>query len=112
MSNLTINNRKTIDSIIKECFWEYQFKADDLLKIALGDNEREQQFLYGIIFENSTNTIKALRIFPKKTLFRLIKSQNSQTFKHRFLERRLKIIKYHFLKEKVSIPGLEWQIPK
>jgi hypothetical protein len=45
------------------------------------------------------------------TMFKLIKNQNPSRFRHSFLERRLKILKFHFLKEKVSIPELEWQIP-
>ncbi len=100
-----------INKIIRECFWEYHFTPEDLMKIASGNNERELQFLFGKIFENSTNVLKALRIFPDITLFKLIQNQSPSHFKHSFLERRLKILKFHFLKEKVSIPELEWQIP-
>ena len=100
-----------IEKIIEECFWEYHFTPADLMAIASGNNEREQQFLFGKIFENSTNVLKALRIFPDQTLFKLIKNQNPSCFRYSFLERRLKILKFHFLKEKVSIPELEWQIP-
>ena len=100
-----------IKKIISECFWEYHFTPKELVKIASGNDERELQFLFGKIFENSTDVLKALRIFPDQTLFKLIQNQNTSRFRHSFLERRLKILKFHFLKEKVSIPEFEWQIP-
>ena len=103
---------RVLSEILKECFWEYRFTPEELMEIVLGNNEREQQFLFEKIFENSTNVLKALTIFPNATLTRLIKRQKPPRFKRDFLERRLKIVKFHFLKEKVSIPELDWQIPK
>ncbi len=107
-----MKNKKVLDKIIKECFWEYQFTSKDLIDIALGNQEREQLFLFGKIFENSTDVIKALEIFPEAVLLKLLKTHKVFRFNHRFLERRLKTLKYHFLKEQVSIPELEWQIPE
>ena len=104
------NRQKVLEKIIEECFWEYRFTPKDLMEIALGDDEWKQRFLFGKIFENSTDILKALRVFPDKTLFRFVREQKVPSFKREFLERRLKILKFHFLKEKVSIPELEWRI--
>jgi len=107
-----MKNQKILDKIIRECFWEYHFSPQNLLDIAQGNHEQEQRFLFGKIFENSTDVLKALEIFPEGVLFKLLKAYKIQRFNHCFLERRLKTLKFHFLKEQVSIPELEWQIPQ
>lgn len=107
-----MKNQKVLDRIIRECFWEYHFTPQNLVDIASGNQEREQLFLFGKIFENSTDVMKALEIFPEVVLFKLLRAHKISRFNHRLLERRLKTLKYHFLKEQVSIPELEWRIPK
>ena len=71
---------KILDGIIRDCFWEYDFMPESLMKIAIGNNQREQQFLFEKIFENSTNVLQALWIFPDQILFGLIKRQNPSRF--------------------------------
>ncbi len=80
------------------------------MNMAVGRDSQERQFLFDKILENSSEAIAALRIFPEKELIRLIKEKRVSKFNQTIHGQKLKILMFHYLKEPVVIPELDWQI--
>jgi len=99
-----------IETIIKECFWDYDFSENDISNILENGSEKEKIFIFSKILENSCNVLKALKIFNDIELSELLRLYKVPKFNSDFLNKRYKIIKYLILKESVDIPELKWRI--
>ena len=101
---------KQLKTILKTCFWEYNFTKDDIISLAKSQNQQEQIFLFTKILENATELIKSMKIFAKEDLERLIDSYTLPTFKRNYMARRLNIIEYYFLDRPLTINELKWVV--
>ncbi len=100
--------KKQLKTILKECFWEYNFTEDDIVSLTTSQNQQEQIFLFTKILENATELIKSMEIFDKEDLERLIDSYTLPIFKQDYMVRRLNIIEYYFLDRPLTIDELKW----
>ncbi len=95
-------------NILKDCFWEYNFKEEDIISLAKSKDRQEQMFLFSKILENSKELLKSMKIFNKSDLERLIESYRVPTFKHEYMARRFNIVEYYFLDKPLIINELKW----
>ena len=102
---MPINQLKTI---LKDCFWEYNFTENDIISLAKSQNQQEQIFLFTKILENAKELIKSMKIFDKEDLENLIELYTLPTFKRDYMARRLNIIEYYFLDRPLTINELKW----
>ena len=102
-----MQNRQ-IKNILKECFWEYNFKEEEIISLAKSQNRQEQLFLFSKILENAKQLLKSMKIFDKSDLEILIESYTLPTFKHNYMARRLNIVEYYFLDKPLTINELKW----
>jgi len=100
--------KKEIEDIIKECFWEYSFSEDDIISLAKSGNPQEQMFLFSKILANSKRLFRSMGIFDKSNLERLIESYTLPTFNYDYMARRLNMIEYYFLGKPLTINELKW----
>ena len=100
--------KNQLKTILKDCFWEYNFTEDDIISLAKSQNQQEQMFLFTKILENATELIKSMKIFDKEDLENLIESYTLPTFKYDYMARRLNIIEYYFLDRPLTINELKW----
>jgi len=101
-------SKKQLKTILKDCFWEYNFTEYDIILLAKSQNQQEQMFLFTKILENAKELIKSMKIFDKEDLERLIESYTLPTFKRDYMARRLNIIEYYFLDRPLTINELKW----
>jgi len=100
--------KKAIEDIIKECFWEYSFSEDDIISLAKSENPQEQMFLFSKILANAKRLFRSMEIFNKSDLERLIESYSVPTFNHDYMARRLNMVEYYFLDKPLTINELKW----
>ena len=97
-----------ITNILKDCFWEYNFKEEDIVSLATSKDKQEQIFLFSKILENAKELLKSMKIFDKKDLKRLIESYTLPTFKYEYMARRLNIVEYYFFNKPLTVNELKW----
>jgi len=97
-----------LKTIIKECFWEYNFSEEDINNLAKSHNSQEQMFLFTKILENAKELLKSMNIFDKSDLERLIESYTVPSFRREYMVRRLNIVEYYFLDKPLTINELKW----
>ncbi len=96
------------DRLLKECFWEYNFKWNDIVKMANSNDWREKKFLFEKILLNSSKIIKDLKIFNLDDLKRLILEYEVPQFNHKFAFKRKNIAEVYFLNKEVLVNELKW----
>jgi len=96
------------ERINRECLWEYNFSNSEIIQLAQHGNEQEKMFLFTKIMENATDVLKSLNIFSIRDQREMLLNYNVPKFKHNFLERRHKILKYFITNQSVDIPELRW----
>ena len=100
--------KEQIKSILKDCFWEYNFNEKDIISLSKSKDSQEQIFLFSKILENAKELLKSMKIFDKHDLERLIESYIVPTFKYEYMARRLNIVEYYFLNKPLTINELKW----
>ena len=95
-------------SIIKDCFWEYDFSKEDIYNIANGNDMKAKKFLFSKILANATNMIKSMKIFSKNDLGKLIELYEVPSFNNDFLKRRLNMLEFYFLGKELTVIELKW----
>jgi len=101
--------REIIKQILKECFWDYDLIEEDLLEIVKVGDFKKKMFLFQKILSNSTNILKALRIFTRDDLKELFEKYTIPTFKHEFLKKRKGIAESIFFDKENDIYSLSWR---
>jgi hypothetical protein len=100
--------KQQLKNILKDCFWEYNFKEEDILSLAKSQDRQEQIFLFSKILENAKELLKSMKIFNESDLKSLIESYKIPTFKHEYMARRLNIVEYYFLNKPLTVNELKW----
>lgn len=103
-----MNDSEKYDRILKDCFWEYNFSADDIRRMVKEGTFEEKKFLYQKIMENSTRMIQALKLFPRDELYTLHREWKVPRHNHHYLARRKNIAGYLLFEEPLEIPELKW----
>jgi len=96
------------ERILKECFWEYDLKAEDIIALAKSSNPKEQRFLFEKILANSTYLLKSMEIFDLSGLKKLIDEYRVSAFNHDYIARRINMLEFHFLGRALSVDELRW----
>jgi len=96
------------DRLLKECFWEYNFNWDDILKMANSKDWREKKFLFEKILLNSSKMIKDLKIFNLDDLKKLIQEYKIPQFNYKYAFKRKNIAEVYFLNKEVLVNELKW----
>jgi hypothetical protein len=95
-------------SIIKDCFWEYDFSKKDIYSMANGNDMKAKVFLFSKILANATDMIKSMKIFSKDDLDKLVESYEAPSFNNDFLKRRLNMLEFYFLGKELTVTELKW----
>ncbi|MBL0703296.1 MAG: hypothetical protein JJV95_04870 [Sulfurospirillum sp.] len=95
--------------ILKDCFWDYAFSVDAIIKLSSGE-KREKSFLFQKILLNSTSLFNALKIFKDDDLKSLIEDYNVPTFNHAYIFKRKNMAEAYFLNKPITINELKWVV--
>ncbi|MFK5937410.1 MAG: hypothetical protein QM497_03340 [Sulfurimonas sp.] len=98
--------------IQKNCFWDYTFLDEQLLKMANSDDAHEVNFLFNKIFANSTRVEWDLYIFPKDVIIEKLKAYKPPRFNNKYFNYRLAMLKFIFGLTDKPPKGLEWEVDK
>jgi len=99
----------TIDlRLLKECFWDYDFTLDDIVKMSVSDDWREKVFLFEKILLNSTKMIKDLKLFKPTDLEQLLENYKVPQFNKEYVFKRKNIADVYFLGKEVLVNELKW----
>ncbi len=98
-----------LDRINKECFWEYNFTNEEIVRMAKSNNLKVKLFLLGKILANSTNLFSDLRIFSLKEIENLLEIIKIPNFKREYFERRKNLIEFYFFGKPLKVEELKWQ---
>jgi len=102
--------RDIITGIIKDCYWDYDVTEKDIQDISESDNFRLKQKLFAKIMYNSTDRLKALRIFNQEDLKKLFTSFSpSPGHKEKFINKHILVLRNILLNEKNKVEGLQWK---
>ena len=94
--------------LLKDCFWEYDFTADDIDKIIASGDDSEKKFLFGKILANSTWLLKDLKLFLDDGLKSLLNNYTVPEFNSEYLGRRKNIAEFYFFDQELNIEELKW----
>jgi len=94
--------------IKKDCFWDYNFSNDDILKLASSKNEREKNFLFQKILLNSTNIFSDLKIFDIDVLKKLLENYKVPKFNYAHAFKRKNMAEVYFFDKPVLVNELKW----
>ena len=97
-----------VQSIIEDCFWEYDFTNDEIVTLAKSDDPKEQSFLFSKILANAKHLFASMRIFDEQDLKYLIENYHLSSFYATFLTRRINMLEYYFLDKPLTINELKW----
>ncbi|MCB4203765.1 hypothetical protein LF845_02170 [Deferribacterales bacterium Es71-Z0220] len=98
----------SINSIKRECFWDYDLSEDDILRIVSKGSFSEKIFLFQKILANSKHLLRDLQIFNKDDLKTLLKNYNVPNFNRDFLYKRKNIVEFFFFDKELEIEELKW----
>jgi len=98
-----MQSSKKYSQLLKDCFWEYDFKSSDIVNMSISKDEREKKFLFEKILLNSTEMLKSMEIFDKNSLKKLIEEYKIPTFNHDYTARRINILEYYFLNKTLTV---------
>ena len=101
-----------IEQIIKECFWDYNFEINDIVKIVKDGSFNEKMFLFQKILSNSSEVLRALRIFSKEDLKKLFNKYKVPQFNKDYLKKRRDIAESVLFNKEIHINGLDWKDEK
>ena len=93
--------------LISDCFWEYNFSAEDIDQIIASGDSRKNQFVFAKILANSTHLLKDLKIFPIEKLASLTENYTVPKFNYDFPYRRKKNCRIPLSQERSNIRGTE-----
>ena len=96
------------ERILKDCFWDYNFTAKELDKLASSDNIQEQSFLFQKILLNSTSLFNDLKIFKLDVLTDLITNYKVPIFNDKYIFKRKNMAEVYFLDKPVLVNELKW----
>ncbi len=96
------------ERLIKECFWDYNFKDEDIEKLLHSNDFQDKQFLYEKILINSTNLLGDMQLFNKEDLKKLTDAYQIPSFNREYIHKRHNIIQYFFFDEPLEIDELKW----
>jgi len=92
----------------KDCFWDYNFSDDDILKLASSPNDRERNFLFQKILLNSSNIFSDLKIFDRDTLYKLLENYDVPQFNYVHAFKRKNMAEIYFFNKPVLVNELKW----
>jgi len=104
--------REIIEQIIKECFWDYNFEINDIVKIVKSGSFNEKMFLFQKILSNSSEVLRALRIFSKEDLKKLFNKYKVPQYNKDYLKKRRDIAESVLFDKEIHINGLDWKDEK
>jgi len=93
----------------KDCFWEYDFSDDEILRMASIGDAREKSFLFQKILLNSTRLFQDLKIFKKSDLVDLLGLYKVPAFNHDYIFKRKNIADVYFLDKPLLVNELMWK---
>ena len=102
-------DRNQLERIIKECYWDYQINADDLIEILSGNDVRLKQKVFNKILINSAQRLYDVKMLFGKDLIKKFLDEFVPKYNKKFLVREVKLLKKIILKEKIDIPELAWK---
>jgi len=101
--------REIIEQIIKECFWDYNFETNDIVKIVKSGSFNEKMFLFQKILSNSSDVLRALRIFSERDLKELFNKYKVSQFNRDYLQKRRDVVESVLFNKEIHINGLDWK---
>ncbi len=96
------------ERIKKDCFWDYNFSDEEIIKLATSNDIKEKSFLFQKILLNSTAFLSDLKIFKKDDLIDLINSYKVPKFNHDYIFRRKNMAEVYFLDKPLLVDELKW----
>ncbi|OGS70675.1 MAG: hypothetical protein A3F91_09180 [Flavobacteria bacterium RIFCSPLOWO2_12_FULL_35_11] len=99
----------SLDRIQQNCFWDYTFTNEEILRMAQEGTDHEVNFLFNKIFANSTRPEYDLRIFTKEVLVKKLEAYVPPRFNNKYFSHRLKVLKLIFDIDKTPIEELRWK---
>ena len=102
------NGQPDVDTLNRECFWEYCMSNAELLEMAQHGTDQEKFFLFCKILENSQDVLQSLNIFSSGDQKKMLSRYSPPKFNRHFLEKRYKILLYFISGQEVDIPELRW----
>ena len=96
------------ERIKKDCFWDYDFSDEDIVRLANSNNIKERNFLFEKILLNSTNLFGDLKIFNKKILYDLLENYKIPQFNYDYIFKRKNMAEVYFFDKPVLINELKW----
>lgn len=98
-----------VSRILDDCFWDYEFTADELKKMATHSTQAEKRFLFSKIVEHSTDVLNDLEIFSLDDQKALLQEYKVPSFKNDYLAKRNAVLRHFILGEKSYIKELAWR---
>ncbi len=98
------------ERILKDCFWDYNFTAKEIKKMASSEDTRERSFLFQKILLNSTSLFNDLKIFKKEDLKLLLENYEVPAFNHYYIFKRKNIAQVYFLGKPLLVNELKWVV--
>jgi hypothetical protein len=103
--------RIDIRDILNQCFWDYNYKIEDIENIIATGKMEQKLYLLKKIIANHNFYFKAAQVFPAAELTQLLANIPDQAFRHEFQNIRLTSLKNYFLGEKNAPERLRWALP-
>jgi hypothetical protein len=95
--------------ILKECFWDYNYNANDLEQMASSNLDFEKKSLFAKILQNSSDVLNDIEIFSYKDRVNLLNLFKTGQYKSEYLNKRYKILRHFILGDDVTIKELKWR---
>ena len=95
-------------NILKDCFWEYHFSAEEIGQFFKSSDKREKQFLFEKILLNSHELFKDMALFSRKDLEIMLESYVVPRFNKEYIYRRKNSVEYYLLDKPLMIDELKW----
>ena len=96
------------NKIVKECFWEYHFSAEEIGQLFKSSDKREKQFLFEKILLNSHELFQDMALFDKQDLEVMLEAYVVPRFNKEYIYRRKNSVEYYFLDKPLMIDELKW----
>ena len=94
--------------IIKDCFWDLNFKVDDIQKIISSKDIQKRSFLFNKILLNSTNMFQSLKIFTVDEIKYFLDELEIPKFNYDYIFKRKNMAEVYFLDRPLLIDELKW----
>jgi len=97
-----------LKNILKDCFWDYHFSADEIEEIVINGSSEEKYFLFHKILAHSRHLLLSMEVFSRKDLEAMLNKKIPEGTRSDYLQHRKELVEFFYFDKELNRRELAW----